>query len=67
MPQYNLSFEQLKLDLELENWLKIEKKINIADTTCESQITELENFCGNGLHLSGRVLKMLHLNAKTES
>ena len=26
--QSNLSFEQLKLDLELENWLKIEKNQN---------------------------------------
>ena len=39
----SVSFEQLKLNLELENWLKIEK-IKIAATNFESRNLRIETF-----------------------
>jgi hypothetical protein len=48
---------------------KVAKKLNFGDTLLplsRAKISELESFCGNVLHLSGRVLEILYLNAETE-
>ena len=66
---YNLSFKQLKFDLELQYWLKIEKNRKFGDALLplsRAKISKLKTFYGNGLHLRGRVLEILHLDAKTE-
>ena len=68
----NLSFKQLKLHLELGNWLKIGwklKKSKFGDALLLLlwvKISNLKIFHGNGLHLGGRVLEILYLNAETE-
>ena len=61
----NLSFEELKLELKLEHWLKTEK-IEISGDTYLSfsrdEISKLRNFQGNRLHLGGRVPEILRLD-----
>ena len=42
------------------------KKSKLLIPLSRAKISELENLCGNGLHLSKRVLEILHLNAETE-
>ena len=56
------------VDLELENWLKIEKS-KFGDTLLplsRDKISKLETFHGNGLHLGLKVLEIHHLDAETE-
>ena len=63
----NLSFERLKLELKLENWLKTEKIEIWGDaylSLSRAEIFKLKFFHGNGLHLGERVLEILHLEAK---
>ena len=65
----NLSFKQLKLDLEIINWLKAEKIKIWGDALLPLswvEISKLKTFHGNSLHLGGRVLEILHLDAKTK-
>jgi len=65
----NLSFKQLKLDLEIENWLKAAKIEIWGDALLPLlwvEISKLKTFHGDSLHLGGRVLEILHLDAKTE-
>ena len=45
---------------------KNEKKSKFGDMLLplsRVKISELENFCGNGLHLGGRMIEILHLDA----
>ena len=58
----NLSFEELKLEVKPEYWLKTEK-IEIWEDTylsfLRAKISKLRNFQGNWLHLGERVPEIL--------
>ena len=63
----NLSFEELKLELKPEHWLKTEKIEIWGDTylsLLRAKISKLRNFQGNRLHLGGRVPKILPLDVE---
>ena len=61
----NLSFEELKLELKLQHWLKSEKIEIWGDaylSLSRAEISKLKIFHGNGLHLGGRVPEILRLD-----
>ena len=61
----NLSFEELKLELKPEHWLKTDKIEIWGDTylsLLRAKISKLKNYQGNWLHLGERVPKILRLD-----
>ena len=61
----NLSFEELKLELKPECWLKTEKIEIWGDTylsLLRAKISKLKNYQGNWLHLGERVPEILRLD-----
>ena len=61
----NLSFEERKLKLKPEYWLKTEKIEIWGDTylsLLRTKISKLRNFQGNWLHLGERIPEILRLD-----
>ena len=64
----NISFEELKLELNPEHWLKTEKIEIWGDTylsLLRAKISKLRNFQGNWLHLGERVPEILRLDIES--
>ena len=63
----NLSFEELKLELKPEHWLKTEKIEIWGDTylsLLRAKISKLRNFQEKWLHLDKRVPEILRLDIR---